>query len=70
MHWANVVITGAWAYGCIGLLVAAAFLLAGIDRIDPSARGSVASRVLLVPGVVLLWPLVLVRWRRLEHAPL
>jgi hypothetical protein len=53
-------------YALLGGLVAAVFLLFGIDRVEPSARGSYAFRVLLIPGVVGLWPLVLWRWRQLE----
>lgn len=55
------------AYGWVGLLVAAAFLLVGIDRIDPSARGSYAFRAVVFPGVVALWPVVLIRWWQLER---
>jgi hypothetical protein len=54
-------------YGAVGCAVAAAFLLFGIDRIDPSARGSYAFRTLIAPGAVLLWPLVLVRWLALAR---
>lgn len=54
------------AYGWTGLVVAAGFLLVGIDRIDPSARGSYAFRVAVFPGVVALWPVVLIRWGQLE----
>src|SRR5712692_10230645 len=57
------------AYAVVGLLVAVAFLLFALDRIDPTAPGSVAFRPLLVPGLALLWPYVLLRWRRGEpHA--
>jgi hypothetical protein len=49
----------------LGLVVAIAFLSFGIDRVDPAARGAYAVRPLLVPGIVLLWPLVIVRWRAL-----
>ncbi|MEO1469295.1 MAG: hypothetical protein AAFV86_09570 [Pseudomonadota bacterium] len=55
----------AWAWA--GGAVAAAFLLVGLDRVEPSARGAYAFRVLLIPGLVLLWPLVLWRWWRLER---
>ena len=48
-------------YAAVGALVAAALLFYVLDRIDPAARGAYAFRPLLVPGVVLLWPLVL--WR-------
>lgn len=54
-------------YGVIGLLVAAVFLCWGIDRIDENARGAWAFRPLLLPGVVLIWPLVLWRWHRLTR---
>jgi len=53
-----------WIYA--GAAVAAVFLLIGIDRIDEDARGSYTFRPLLVPGILLLWPLVVWRWVRLE----
>ena len=49
-------------WGIVGALVAAAFLIIGIDHIDDDARGAYLFRPLLVPGVLLLWPLVLWRW--------
>ncbi len=57
-------IATAWIYA--GTAVAVIFLLIGIDRIDDSARGSYTFRPLLVPAILLLWPLVLWRWLRLE----
>jgi hypothetical protein len=56
------IIDFASAYGVAGLAVAVAFLLFGLDRVAPAARGAYAFRPLLVPGLVLLWPLVLWRW--------
>ncbi len=50
----------------IGALVAVVFLTIGIDRIDEDARGAYIFRVLLVPGVLAIWPLVLMRWFTLE----
>ena len=55
------------AYGATGAVLALAFLLWGIDRVDPSARGAYAFRPLLIPGLVLLWPLVAARWLALER---
>ncbi len=55
------------AYGAAGLLVAGVFLCWGIERVDENARGAWAFRPLLVPGVLLLWPLVLWRWHRLSR---
>ena len=51
-------------YGAAGLLVGVAFLVWGIERLDATAVGAYAFRPLLLPGLVLLWPWVLQRWRR------
>lgn len=53
-------------YGWIGLAVAAVFLAIGVDRVDESARGSYFFRIAVFPGVVALWPIVLIRWAQLE----
>lgn len=53
-----------WAWA--GALVALAFLTVGIDRVDADARGAYPFRLLLIPGVLLIWPLVLWRWVVLE----
>jgi hypothetical protein len=45
-----------------GALVAFAFLSVGIDRVDHAAVGAYAFRPLLIPGIILLWPLVVWRW--------
>lgn len=50
----------------IGAVVAAVFLTIGVDRIDEDARGAYAFRPLLVPGILLIWPLVIWRWLVLE----
>lgn len=55
-------------YGWVGAAIAIVFLLYGIDRIDPSARGSFAFRPILVPGIIVIWPLVLYRWISLERS--
>ena len=49
-------------WGGIGLAVAAAFLTFGMGQIDEDARGAVAFRPLLIPGILVIWPLVLWRW--------
>ena len=47
----------------IGAVVAIAFLAFGIDRIEPNAKGGYVFRVLIAPGLCLIWPIVLWRWR-------
>ncbi len=64
---AGTIVSIATIYGAAGLAVAAVFLLWGIDRIDPAASGAYAFRPLLIPGIVLLWPAVLLRWVWLER---
>jgi hypothetical protein len=56
------VTAGLMGWAGTGLAIAAAFLLFGFDRIDPGAHDAYAVRPLLIPGLVLLWPLVLWRW--------
>lgn len=50
------------AYLATGAAVGLAFILIGIERHDPAARGAYAFRPLLLPGLALLWPLIVVRW--------
>lgn len=60
---AQMIVFAVKGYVAIGALAALAFLLWGIERVDARAKGAYAFRPLLAPGLVLLWPLVLWRWR-------
>jgi hypothetical protein len=51
-----------WTYAGTGSAVALAFLFWGFDKVDEAAHGAYAVRPLLIPGLVLLWPVVLLRW--------
>lgn len=64
---AALIIEIAWGYTWVGLAVAAVFLTVGIGRVSPDAVGSYVFRPLLVPGIMLLWPAVLLRWWQLER---
>ena len=59
---AAIIVDCATAWLVVGVVAGVAFLFLGIDHIDPAARGSYAFRPMLMPGLVLLWPYVLVRW--------
>lgn len=53
----------AMAYAAFGLAFAIAFVFYGVGRIDPAAKTSpLAFRLLILPGTVALWPLLLKRW--------
>ncbi len=49
-------------YLYIGAAIAVVFLLFGLGRIDENAQDAWIFRPLLIPGVLLIWPLVLWRW--------
>jgi hypothetical protein len=63
---ADLIVQAATIYVVIGAVIAIVFLLVGIDRVAPAARGAYAFRPMVAPGVVLLWPVVLLRWAWLE----
>jgi len=53
------------AYAAIGLAFAILFVTVGIHRVDTQARGSgLGFRLIILPGVAALWPLLLSRWVR------
>jgi hypothetical protein len=53
------------AYGSLGVVFAAAFVAVGIQRVDPVAEHSTLGfRLIVIPGVAALWPLLLARWIR------
>lgn len=52
-------------YAAVGLVFAVAFVTKGVGKIDEGAEdGTRGFRVLIFPGAVALWPLLLGRWRR------
>ncbi len=56
-----------WA---IGLLVALAFVIRGLGRVDATAEGAGwGLRLILIPASALLWPWVLWRWMRSPALP-
>ena len=78
MSTAEFLVTLVQIWSAVGIAVAALFLTIGLRQIDEDARGAIAFRPLLVPGILVLWPLVLWRWWvlrtdrdvwRLRHAP-
>ena len=46
-----------------GVVIAVAFLAFGVTRVLPTpASVTLGARIVLFPGVVVLWPYVLIRW--------
>jgi hypothetical protein len=58
------------AYLTCGLVFAIPFALVGVKRIDPHAtHGSLGFRILILPGTMAFWPLLLRRWVSGVHGP-
>ena len=51
----------------LGAATAIIFLSFGIDRVDEDARDAYIFRPLLIPAILLIWPLVLWRWWQIER---
>lgn len=57
-------------YAGAGLVFALFFVTRGVGRVDPVARESTwGFRLIIVPGVVALWPLLARRWLRGQAEP-
>ncbi len=65
---AESIILIAQIYAAIGLVVALAFVTVGLGRVELAARGAFLFRLQIIPGLLLLWPIVIVRWVALERS--
>ena len=55
-------------YGLTGAVFAVAFVLFGIQRVDRVAEHSpIGFRLIVIPGVAALWPLLLGRWLKVRR---
>jgi hypothetical protein len=67
---AAVFLTALGVYLALGLVFAIPFVLLGVMRIDPhAAHGSWGFRLLIIPGTMAFWPLLLKRWAGGVHEP-
>jgi glucose-6-phosphate-specific signal transduction histidine kinase len=55
------------AYLAVGIIVALAFVIAGVTKVQPIPV-TLGARIVLWPGAFLLWPYVAVRWLK-SRAP-
>ncbi len=52
-------------YLALGLVAAVALHLGGLRRVDPATEvAGLGFRLLITPGLVVLWPMMVARWRR------
>ena len=65
MQVAELLINVLAAYGVAGAVFAVAFVAKGIQRVDSVAEHAPwGFRLIVLPGIAALWPLLLVRWVR------
>ena len=68
---ANIIIAALGLYFAVGFLFSLAFVSFGVQKIDPAARGMpLRAHLLILPGVMALWPLMVVKWARQTEPPL
>jgi hypothetical protein len=66
----SMVLGGLGVYLLVGFVFAIPFAMWGAKVVDPSAvEGSKGFKVLLIPGAMVFWPLLLRRWMRREGPP-
>ena len=62
---AHAVLAVVGGYLGLGIVVGVAFALFGVARVDAGAKGaSWGFRLLILPGVIALWPWIARRWSR------
>jgi hypothetical protein len=67
---ATVFLALAGLYLLCGIIFAVPFVIVGVGKIDPhAAHGTWGFRILILPGITLLWPLLARRWSRGIHEP-
>ena len=55
-------------YLIAGAVFAIAFLLRGIYVVDETAKGgSIGFKLIITPGVIVLWPVLLFKWRQMRN---
>lgn len=61
---AEFLVLGLGIYAGLGLLVGLIYMFGGGGRIDPAAKGKglpVRVRLMILPGIIGLWPLMLIK---------
>jgi hypothetical protein len=61
---ANLIVTAIGVYVLIGFFVGLVYMFGGAGRIDPAAKGKglpLRVRLLILPGTIGLWPIMLMK---------
>jgi len=61
----DIILWLAAAWLICGLLFAIPFVIKGVNAVDEGAHGSSTGfRIIIIPGVMVFWPLLLKKWRK------
>ena len=63
-----ILLYGLALYALIGIVTGIAFVTFGVAQVLPHATVTVPARILWLPGAAILWPYVLMRWRKARAA--
>ena len=59
----GLILDAAALYAAAGAVFSIGFLIFGLTAIDNGAKGAgILFRLMILPGLIALWPLMLVRW--------
>lgn len=68
---ANMIVMGLGVYFAVGFLFGLAFIFLGTGKIDPAAKTMpLQARLIILPGTMLLWPLMALKWVTQKEPPL
>jgi len=57
-------------YLLVGVLFVIPFLMKGLNKIDEGTHGStIGFKIIIIPGVIVLWPVLLSKWMRRPPSP-
>lgn len=70
INFVELIIKAVRAYLFTGAIFSAFFVIFGIHRLDPGARGwTIGFRIMIFPGLCVFYPLFAIRWLRGKTKP-
>ena len=57
-------------YLIAGAVFVVPFLMKGLTKVDESAHGgTIGFKIIIIPGVIVFWPMLLSKWMKASHKP-
>jgi hypothetical protein len=58
------------AYLAVGVVFVIPFLVKGLTKVNSSAQGgTIGFKIIIIPGVIVFWPVLLSKWVKANHKP-